>query len=339
MFDIALDLHKENTYGVVLDDKSGNVVWEGSFASSFKAAKEVLEPFIGSGTKIAIEATSCFYPIYDGLKSIKELDVFVVNTTKLETPAIKTDKRDALRIAHLLRRNELPTAFIPDKKLRRKREICSLRMRIVQSCTQCKNRIHAILLKEGKRPIGVVKTFCKKGLAQIEKMEISRKEELYEELDLLKILQRKKARIEKQINIEIENDNQLKKAVELIDSIPGFAQTLAFVCATEIAPIERFDCAQSLVAYSGLYPCVYSSGGRTKHGSIRRVGRKLLRWALIEAAHCAGRTKSPIGDYYRKKSKQKKSNHAAAIATANKLAKLIYHILSREKLYDPGMEQ
>ena len=38
MFDIALDLHKENTYGVVLDDKSGEIVWEGNFASNIKAA-------------------------------------------------------------------------------------------------------------------------------------------------------------------------------------------------------------------------------------------------------------------------------------------------------------
>ncbi len=58
MFCIALDLHKDNTYGVVLDDKSGNTVWEGNFASTFRAAKEVLEPYFVKGAKVAIEATS-----------------------------------------------------------------------------------------------------------------------------------------------------------------------------------------------------------------------------------------------------------------------------------------
>ena len=339
MFDIALDLHKENTYGVVLDDKSGQVVWEGSFSSSFRAAKETLEYYFTKGTKVAIEATSCFYPIYDGLKSLNQIEVFVVNTTKLEKPAIKTDRRDALRIAHLLRRDELPIAFIPNKEIRLQRELASLRMRFVHSCTECKNRIHSILHKEGKRPIGVKDVFSQKGLKQLENLNIERKEELHEELDLLEILQRKQARIENQIDELIHKNSELNKAVELIDSIPGFAQTLAFVCATELMPISRFDSGESVAAYAGLYPCIDSSGGRTKHGGIRRVGRKLLRWALVEGAHCAGRTKSPIGDYYRKKSKQKKSNHASAIATANKLAKMIYEILSTEKPYNPVKEQ
>lgn len=337
MFDIALDLHKENTYGVVLDDKSGQLVWEGNFASTFRAANEVLEPYFVHGTKVAIEATSCFYPMYEGLKSVKEIEVCVVNTTKLGKPPVKTDRRDAHRIAHLLRRDELPLSFIPDKQLRLQRELCSMRVRLVHSCTQCKNRISSILHKEGKRPFGVKDVFSQKGILQLEKMKevFDRKEEFEEELDLLRILQKKQSRVEGQIKQAVEKDPSLKKSVDLIDSIPGFALTLSFVCATELGPIKRFKSAESLAAYAGMYPCIESSGGKTKHGGIRRVGRKLFRWALVEAAHAASRAKNPIADYYNKKAKQKKSNHAAAIATANKLAKLIYEILTREKMYDP----
>lgn len=339
MFCIGLDVHKENTYGVVLDDKSGQTVWEGNFASTFRAAKEVLEPYFITGTKVALEATSCFYPLYDGLKSVETITVSVVNTTRLEKPAVKTDRIDAHRIAHLLRRNELPVAFIPDAKLRRFRELCSLRVRMVQACTQCKNRISAVLHKEGKYPIGVKDVFCKKGVAQLEKIPFVRKEELAEELDLLRIHTAKLHRLEEQISRVISENVELKEAVRLIDSLPGFAETLAFVCATELGPITRFGSAKSVAAYAGMYPCVDSSAGKYKHGGIRRVGRKLFRWALVEAAHIAGKTKTPIGVFYRKKSAQKKSNHAAAIATANKLAKLIYEILTTRKPYDPGMEQ
>ena len=166
-------------------------------------------------------------------------------------------------------------------------------------------------------------------------MDISRREELNEELDLLEILKRKQARIEAQISDVIGKNHDLRQRVELIDSIPGFAQTLAFVCAVELCTIKRFNSGEAVAAYAGLYPCIDSSGGRIKHGSIRRVGRKLLRWALIEGAHCAGRTKTALGEYYHKKANQKKSNHAAAVATANKLAKVIYGILTKEKMYDP----
>ena len=144
----------------------------------------------------------------------------------------------------------------------------------------------------------------------------------------------KQERIEKKIQHAISKDPYLSKIVNLIDSIPGFGLTLAFVCATEIVTIKRFKSAKQLIAYAGIYPCIDSSGGRIKHGRIRRVGRKLFRWALIEAAHCAGRSHTPIGEYYHKKARQKKSNHAAAIHTANKLARLMYEVLYHEKPYN-----
>ncbi len=279
--------------------------------------------------------------MYDGLKTVPNISVHVVNTIKLEKPAVKTDRRDAQRIAHLLRRNELPLAYIPPKELRLQRELCTLRVRLVHSCTQCKNRISAILHKEGKRLIGVKDAFSKKGIAQLSilKEGISRKEELAEELDLLAILQKKQKRVEKSIEEAIGKDPSLKKRVDLIDSIPGFALTLSFVCATELGPISRFGSPEAVAAYAGMYPCVASSGGKTRHGGIRRVGRKLFRWALIEAAHAASRTDNPLARYYRKKSKQKKSNHAAAVATANKIARLMFAVLSKERPYDPRLEQ
>ena len=111
-------------------------------------------------------------------------------------------------------------------------------------------------------------------------MNISRKDELEEELDLLEIFKIKTARVEGQIKQVIEKDSKLNKSVELIDSIPGFALTLSFVCAVELGPISRFKSAESVAAYAGVYPCIDSSGGRTKHGNMRRSGRRLFRWAL-----------------------------------------------------------
>lgn len=336
MFDIGLDVHKENTYAVVLDDKTGQIAWEGSFASTFRAAKGALDCYLVRGTRVALESTRGFYPLYDGLKKSENVQVHAVNTVKLEKPAVKTDKKDAYRIAHLLRIGELPFAYIPEPQQRLQRELCSLRTRLVQSCTQCKNRIHSILEKEGKRPFGA-DVFSKKGRAQLEKIKkiVIRTDELQEELELLEIHEKKLERIEKQITEMLGQDKKLKRDVELIDSIPGFAGTLAFVCATEISQISRFKNPNSLPAYAGMYPCISESAGKRKDGRIRRVGRKQFRWALIEAAHAAGHTKTPIGEYYRRKMKQKKSRHAAAVATANKLARIMFEVLSKQEPYDP----
>lgn len=345
MFCIGLDTHKDNTVGVILDEKSGQEVWSGSFPSTARGVKDALSAYFVKGTKVAIEATSCFYPLYDCLKE-EGVDVKVVNTVKLEKPPIKTDRRDALRIAHLLRMNELPLAFVPDKTLRSQRELCSMRTRIVQLCTQSKNRIHGILHKEGKRPFGVKDVFSKKGRQQLEKLKeiIVRKQEIEEELDLLRIYECKLERLNLQIENTVSQDKELKENAELIDSIPGFGKTLSFVCASEIGPISRFSSAKSLVGYAGMHPYIDSSGGKIRHGKIRRGGRKMLRYALVEAAHAARNTKTPIGEYYRKKMKRKK-RHGAAIATANKLAKVMFEVLSKKRRYcfqtisSPGKEQ
>lgn len=155
--------------------------------------------------------------MYDEMRD-NGLDVMVVNTVKMQKPAVKTDRRDAHRMAHLLRLYELPSAYIPYKETRKQRELCKLRVRLVQSCTQCKNRISAILHKEGKRPIGVKDVFSKKGLAQLREINISRKEELSEELELLELLWKKVDRIEKQIDQVIASDFALNKRVKLINT-------------------------------------------------------------------------------------------------------------------------
>ncbi|MEW5897144.1 MAG: hypothetical protein AB1668_05600, partial [Nanoarchaeota archaeon] len=56
---------------------------------------------------------------------------------------------------------------------------------------------------------------------------------------------------------------------------------------------------------------------------------------MLQAAHAAGQTKTPIGEYYHRKVKQKKSRHAASVATANKLARIMYEVLRKQKPYDP----
>jgi transposase len=334
MYDIGLDTHKNNTYFVVLDNKSGELIKEGNSATTFRCVYEYLEPYLVKGTRIALESTRGFYPLYDSLRKINDIKVYVVNTVRLEKPAVKTDRKDAHRIAHLLRRDELPFAYIPEQNLRLQRELCSLRMRMVKLCVQCKNKIHSIIDKEDKKIIGVKDIFSKKGMIQLKNLSLIRKDELVEELSLFNIHNKRLTKINKRIEKVIIKDPNLKKKVELIDSIPGFARTLAFVCATELGPIHRFHTPHSLVSYAGVYPCQDSSAGRVKYGRVRRIGRKLFRWALVEGAHAAGKTKTPIGNYFRKKAKQKKSNHAAAIATANKLARIMYEVLSKNKPYD-----
>jgi len=94
----------------------------------------------------------------------------------------------------------------------------------------------------------------------------------------------------------------------IIQSITGFGPLLTCYIIAHILPIERFQSNRKLRRYAGVVPTFHESGGKTSKGHIPKTSsRKLLRWALIQAANTAGKTDTRLGRYYRMKKKQKKN--------------------------------
>src|SRR2546426_619402 len=77
--------------------------------------------------------------------------------------------------------------------------------------------------------------------------------------------------------------------IPLLESCPGIGWILGYTIAAEIGDISRFASPRKLVGYTGLCPRVEQSGERDRRGPLRKNGPHYLRWALIEAAHTAGR--------------------------------------------------
>jgi len=75
------------------------------------------------------------------------------------------------------------------------------------------------------------------------------------------------------------------KRVGLLMSLPGVGKLTAHFILGEIGTVDRFLSASRLVSYCGLCPSTRNSAGREHHGSTRGAGRRLLKWALVEAAH------------------------------------------------------
>ena len=103
------------------------------------------------------------------------------------------------------------------------------------------------------------------------------------------------------------------------------------------SPRRRFLSAKKLVSYSGLCPTTRASGGKVRHGPPRG-GRKLIRWALIEAAHTAVR-KDPYFAAVFHRLAHKKCKQVAYVAVARKMAQIIWHLLSEKRMYEPRKKQ
>jgi hypothetical protein len=116
-------------------------------------------------------------------------------------------------------------------------------------------------------------------------------------------------------------------------TIPGIDMVVALALTAAIGDIQRFETPEKLVSYLGLNPSVRQSGpGPAHHGRISKQGRGHARGMLVEAAWAAARAPGPLRAFFLRVSRRR-GQHVAAVATARKLAVLIWHLLHKGKSY------
>src|SRR6188472_2121962 len=97
--------------------------------------------------------------------------------------------------------------------------------------------------------------------------------------------------------------------------------------------IRRFTSPQKLVSYVGLNPRVRQSGlGLAQHGRISKIGRSHARALLVEAAWAAAKAPGPLHAYFLR-IRARRGHQIAAVATARKMAVLVWHLLAKETDY------
>jgi len=124
-------------------------------------------------------------------------------------------------------------------------------------------------------------------------------------------------------------DEQAKRLM----TIPGIHMVVAVGIMAAIGHIERFASPQQLVSYFGLNPSVHQSGNGPVHrGRITKRGRGHARGMLVEAAWVAARVPGPLRAFFLR-IRARRGQHVAAVASARKLAVLIWHMLRRNEDY------
>ena len=116
-------------------------------------------------------------------------------------------------------------------------------------------------------------------------------------------------------------------------TVGGINATVAISLLAAIGDIARFSSSEKLVSYFGLNPSVRESGDRLAYyGRITKQGRAHARTMLVEAAWAAVAGPGPLRAFFIQ-IKDKRGKQVAAVATARKLAVLVWHLLSKEQDY------
>jgi transposase len=318
---IGLDVHKERTTYVVRD-KSGNILLEGETATLYNELYERLRSYLKSSI-IGVEACTSYYTLYQGFLK-NNYSIKVANTMQLRQLITKNDNLDAKRLSEMLRLGTFPCSYIPDEKIQRLRSLVQIRHSLMEEKTRCNIRIQAFLDRNGIL-MPSYKAFTKKwryALMQYMGSGIASLELRYE-YDHFVFLEKKIEQLDQEMTGY--SRKYWKAEYQVIQSITGFGPLLTCYIIAHILPIERFPSNRKLRRYAGVVPTFHESGGKTSRGHIPKTSsRKLLRWALVQAANTAGKTDTKLGRYYRMKKKQKKNAGIAKIAVASSMIDINY---------------
>jgi transposase len=321
MNSVGIDLHKRRSHIAALDEQGGRVLSR-RIENDPATFLELLAEIDGE-SKIALEATYGWEWLADMLEEAGyELHLaHPLRTKAIASARVKTDSVDALTLAHLLRADLLPEAYIAPRELRDLRDLLRHRVALTHMRSALKNRVHALLARQGIRP-QYTDLFGKAGLEFLAGLELRQppRRRLDSLLALIADFDREIDATSREIDRRARRDDR----VDVLCRIRGVGPYTAMLVIAEVGDIGRFRKARKLCAWAGLTPTVRSSDGKARLGHISRQGSRPLRWALVEAAQQNVRGSGPLRDDFERIAKRR-GRKIAKVAVARKILTLCYY--------------
>jgi transposase len=326
---IGLDVHRSFAVAVFLD---GGKMLHGGRVELTRDAVIAFGQQLRRDDEVVIEATVNTASIVRLLAPFVHR-VVIANPLQVRAIAhakIKTDKIDAGVLAKLHASGFLPEVWMPDEATETLRRLVAQRAQVVQQMTRIKNRLHSILHANLIPPFDG-ELFSVAGRAWLETLPLAADERIAIRRYLADLDQRA-ADLDVLDTALAERALKDKRARRLM-TLGGVHVTVAMGLLAAIGDITRFASSEKLVSYLGLNPSVRQSGNRpAQHGRITKQGRSHARAMLVEAAWAAARAPGPLRAFFLR-IQSRRGKQVAAVATARKLAVLVWHLLTKEEDY------
>jgi transposase len=198
---------------------------------------------------------------------------------------IKTDRRDAVKLARLLRAGELTPIEVPGLEQEAARDLVRARDDVRKDRMAARHRLGTFLLRHGRHFTEATRWGQKhwrwiRG-QRFEQAEAQRAFEHYvAQVDHLDAQQRA---LDEQI-AELAQTDAYRERVARLSCLRGISTLSAMVILTELGDLRRFESPRHLMAYTGLVPSEHSSGETRRRGGITKTGNGFVRRILVEAA-------------------------------------------------------
>lgn len=236
---------------------------------------------------LAYEAGPCGYKLARelGSQGYRCEVIAVSKVPRKPGERVKTDRRDALALAHYLRSGDLAAVSIPDERDEAIRDLSRAREDAVVACRKARQHLKAMLLRQGVRYEGK-KSWTQAHERFLARVSFPHPAQNIAFAEYCNAVREADERIERLTQALREQVASWRWAsvVQALMSLRGVDFVAAATLVAEIGDFARFSHPKQLMSFLGLVPSEYSSGESRVQGSITKTGNGHARRVLIESA-------------------------------------------------------
>lgn len=336
-FNCGIDLHARQMYVCLMDRDGKKLVHTNIKNNDFEYFLKLVGPYRHDLTVCA----ECMFGWYWLADACQAAGLPFVLAHALYLKAIhggknKNDRIDSEKIAHLLRSNLIPPAYVYPAAQRPLRALLRQRLYFVWRRSELLSRIHSHQLAHNRIPPKQTRRVRDSWEQQVLAAEPEPLRQLALKNDLAMI-----KHFDTQIfALEEELQRQAKKSAAreyaLLQTVPGIGENLGMTILCEIGQITRFPTVKDFLSYCRLVKGTVASAGKIKGLRGAKLGNPYLRWSFGEAAVIAKRDHAVIGPLaQRLEARMNGNKFKANTVVAIKLARAVYFMLKSKTVFDP----
>ena len=292
---VGLDTDKKHVDIAVAEGRlDGEVRYWGRVANTAVELARAMRKLGAGGRRLRVcyEAGPCGYGIYRRLSAMAGVSCEVVAPSLIPRrpgDRVKTNRRDALKLAKLSRAGELRAIWVPDAAHEAMRDLVRARGAAKGDLKRCQQRLGGFLLRQERGYQG--KPWTQKHRAWLGSLRFELPAHRLMFAEALQALDQAKARCERlEAHIaELVPQWSLCWLVEALQALRGYRLINAVTLASEIGDPRRFASPRELMGYLGMVPSERSTGERQRRGHLTKTGNGRARTTLIEASWCYAR--------------------------------------------------
>ncbi|MFI0849098.1 IS110 family transposase [Mesorhizobium sp. IMUNJ 23232] len=287
---VGIDVAKlRNAIAIADSGREGEVRFFGEVDASDQSMRSVIQRIAGRFDRVhfCYEAGPTGYGLYRLIRSLGHECMVVAPSLIPRKPGdrVKTNRRDALALARLLRAGELTAVWVPDEGHEAMRDLVRARAAAVETLRVHRQHVSAFMLKHGcvyPRKKGWTMRYLR-WLQEQPFDHPAHQIALQEMVEAVRVSKERVERLERVIE-EFVPAWSLAPIVRALQTLRGVELIVAVTFATEVGDVQRFESPRQLMGYLGLVPGERSTGETVRRGGITKAGNGRVRHMLVESA-------------------------------------------------------